>query len=161
MDKNGIIKGKISVVDILVVLLIVAVVAGIAARYGSSITSAVKSDKQFEYVMKVENIRGYTVAALEKKGRITDKRSEKDMGEIIDVNVENAVQQSTTASGSISMTELPERYTCYVTIRARGKESADNYIMPDSTELSVGRNVELYSKYVKTSGTIASVKVVE
>lgn len=56
---------------------------------------------------------------------------------------------------------MPGRYTCYVTIRATGKESDDNYILEDSTELSVGRNVDLYSKYVKTSGDIKSVKVVE
>lgn len=161
MDKNGKIKGKVSIIDILVILLVIIVIIGIAARYGSRITDAVKSDKQFEYVLKVENVRQYTIDAIEKKGRVTDKKSEKDLGEIVDVKVENAVQQSTTASGEVTMTELPERYTCYVTIRAVGKESTDNYILEDSTELSVGRNIDLYSKYVKTSGDITSVKVVE
>ena len=99
--------------------------------------------------------------ALEKKGKVTDKKSEKDLGEIVDVQVENATLQSTTASGELKNPELPGRYTCYVTIRATGKESDDNYILEDSTELSVGRNVDLYSKYVKTSGDIKSVKVVE
>ena len=103
----------------------------------------------------------YTVDALEKKGKVTDKKSEKDLGEIVDVQVENATLQSTTASGELKNPELPGRYTCYVTIRATGKESDDNYILEDSTELSVGRNVDLYSKYVKTSGDIKSVKVVE
>ena len=65
------------------------------------------------------------------------------MGEIVDVQVENATLQSTTASGELKNPELPGRYTCYVTIRATGKESDDNYILEDSTELSVGRNVDL------------------
>ena len=150
MDKNGKIGGKVSIIDILVVVLVVAVIVGIVARYGSSVTGAVKSNKQFEYVLK-----------LEKKGKVTDKKSEKDLGEIVDVQVENATLQSTTASGELKNPELPGRYTCYVTIRATGKESDDNYILEDSTELSVGRNVDLYSKYVKTSGDIKSVKVVE
>lgn len=161
MDKNGKIKGKVSIVDILVILLVILVIVGIAARYGSKITDAVKSDKQFEYVLKIQGVRQYTVDALEKKGIVTDKKSEKSLGEIEDVRVEKAIQQSTTASGSVTMTELPDRYTCYVTIKATGKESDDNYILEDSTELSVGRNIELYSKYVKTSGDITSVKVVE
>lgn len=161
MDKNGNIKGKINIVDIAVILLIIVVIVGIAARYGNKITDSVKSDKQFEYVLKVENVRQYTVDAIKKKGNVTDKRSEKKLGEIIDVTVENATQQSTSASGAVTMTEVPDRYTCYVTIRAVGKESADNYILDDSTELSVGRNVDLYSKYVKTSGDITSVKVIE
>lgn len=161
MDKNGKIGGKVSIIDILVVILILAVIAGIALRYGSNVTSSVKSDEEFEYVLKVESVREYTVDALKKMGRITDKKSEKDLGEIVDVQVENSTLQSTTASGEIKNPELPERYTCLVTIQAKGKESDDNYILNDSTELSVGRNIELYSKYVKTSGDIKSVKVVE
>lgn len=161
MDKNGKIKGKVSIIDILVIILVVVVAAGIAARYGSSITTAVKSDKQFEYVLSVENVREYTVDALNKMGKVTDKKSEKDLGEIIDVRVENATQQSITASGEVKNPETPGRYTCFVTIRATGKESNDNYILSDSTELSVGRNVDLYTKYVKTSGDIKSVTVLD
>ncbi len=161
MDKNGKIAGKISIVDILVIFLIIVVAAGIAARYGSSITDSVKSEKQFEYVIKVEGVREYTVRALEKMGKITDKKSEKDLGEIIDVTTEPATMQSTTVNGEIVNAEVPERYACYVKIRAKGKESADNYILADSTELSVGGTTDLYSKYVKTSGTIKSVTVVE
>ncbi len=161
MDKNGKIKGKISIIDILVVVLLIVVIIGIAARYGSKITDSVMGDKQFEYVLRVENVREYTVNALEKKGRITDKKSEKNLGEITDVRVENATQQSTTASGELKISELPDRYTCFVTIVGEGKESDDNYILNDTTELSVGRNIDLYSKYVKTSGDIESVKVLK
>lgn len=161
MDKNGKIGGKISIVDILVVLLVIAVIAGIALRYGSRITDAVKSDRQFEYVLEVENVRQYTVDALQKKGKVTDKKSEKDLGEITDVKIEEASFQSTTASGEIKKSKLPERYTCLVTIKANGKESEDNYILADSTELSVGRNIDLYSKYVKTTGNIKSVRVAD
>lgn len=161
MDKNGKIGGKVSIIDILVIILIIVVIGGIAVRYGSGITTAVESDKQFEYVLKVENVRGYTVKALERKGNVTDKKSEKNLGEIVDVKVEDATLQSTTAEGKITNPKLPDRYTCYVTIRATGKESENNYILEDSTELSVGRNIDLYSKYVKTTGDIQSVKVVE
>lgn len=161
MDKNGKIKGKVSIIDILVILLVVLVVVGIAARYGSKVTTAVQSDKQFEYVLRIENVRQYTVTALEKMGYVTDKKSEKNLGEIVDVKVENATEQTVSAAGEVVKSDLPGRYTCFVTIQATGQESEDNYILADSTELSVGRNIELYSKYVKTSGDITSVKVVE
>ena len=161
MDKNGKIAGKISIIDILVIVLIIAVIVGIAARYGSKITAAVRSSEKFEYTMRIESVRKYTVDALERKGRITDKKSEKDLGNIVDVNYKPAKMQSTTANGRVVKPELPDRYTCYVTIQAVGRESDDNYVLDDSTELSVGRTVELYSKYVKTSGIIESVKVIE
>lgn len=161
LDKNGKIGGKISIIDIAVILLIIVVAAGITLRYGSKITAAVESDKLFEYEVRVSSVREYTVNALKKKGKITDKKSEKDLGEIVDVRTEDSLFQSTTASGKVIETTLPDRYTCYVTIQARGKESDDNYIMNDTTELSVGRSVDIFSKYVKTSGEILSVKVIE
>ena len=160
MDKNGRIAGKVSIIDILVIVLIIALIAGIAVRYGSKITSAVRSSEEFEYVLRIESVRDYTVKALERKGKVTDKKSEKDLGEIVDVRTENATIQTTTANGKILKSELPDRYTCFVTIRAVGRESDDNYILDDSTELSVGRNIDLYSKYVKTSGDIDSVEVI-
>lgn len=161
MDKNGKIAGKVSIIDILVIVLVIAVIAGIAVRYGSKITAAVRSNEKFEYTMRIESVRKYTIDALEKKGRTTDKKSEKDLGNIVDVRYEPAKLQSTTADGRVVKPELPDRYTCYVTIQALGRESDDNYILDDSTELSVGRSVELITKYVKTSGVIESVKVIE
>lgn len=161
MDKNGKIGGKISIIDILAVILIIVVIAGIWARYGSKITTAVRSSETFEYTLRVENVRKYTIDALEKRGRVTDKKSEKNLGEIVDVRYEQATQQSTTANGQVVMPAVPDRYTCFVTIQAVGRESDDNYILDDSTELSVGRTIDLYSKYVKTSGTIESVKVID
>ncbi len=157
MDKNGNIKGKFNVIDILVIVLLVVVVAGIAVRYGSSVTTAVKSSEEFEYVVKVESVRDFTINALEKKGKVTDKNSTLDLGEIVDVKVEPTEYQSTTADGRIIFAQQPDRYTAYVTIRTQGKESDNSYITADSNELSVGRTTEIFSKYVHTSGMIMSV----
>lgn len=158
LDKNGKIGGKVSIIDLVVLLLVIVVAAGIAFRYGSSATTAVQSSEKFECVLKVTNVRQFTVDALNKKGVITDKNSEKVLGEIKNIEVEEAQFQSTTADGKIVESVLPDRYTCYVTIEASGKESEDGYIMDDSNELSVGRNMDIYSKYVKTSGEIKSVE---
>lgn len=161
LDKNGKIGGKVSIIDILILLVVVVVAAGICMRYGSRVTSSVKSSEKFEYVLKIEGVRQYTVDALNKKGAVTDKRSEKNMGEITDVRVENATKESVTADGLVTYAEVPDYYTCYVTVNAHGKESADNYVLDDTTELSVGRIVDFYSKYVESSGVIMSVHVVE
>ena len=64
-------------------MLVVAVIVGIVARYGSSVTGAVKSNKQFEYVLKVESVRQYTVDALEKKGKVTDKSLKKTWAKLL------------------------------------------------------------------------------
>lgn len=160
MDKNGKIKGKFSVIDLFVIILVIAVIAGIAVRYGAKATTAVRSSELFECEIEVSNVREFTVKALEKGGVITDKKSEVEIGEIVGVKAEPADFESTTADGRIIETILPDRYNCMVTIRAKGKVSDDAYIMDDSNELSVGRNIDIFSKYVKTSGDIKSVKMI-
>ena len=161
LDKNGKIGGKISIIDIAVILIIAIVAVGIFARYGSRVTTAVQSQEEFQYVLKIEGVRQYTVDALNKKGAVTDKKTEKNLGEIVDVRVEGATRESVTADGVVTYAPLPDYYTCYVTIDAHGKESDENYVLDDTTELSVGRIVDLYSKYVKTSGMLMSVEVID
>ena len=160
LDKNGKIGGKVSIVDIAAIVLVIAVIAGICVRYGSHLTTAIKSNETFEYVIKVQNVRTYTAEALKKGGNITDKHSDKVLGKIKDVQIEDAHETKETADGKIIEAYLPERTTCYVTIEAQGKESDNVYIMADSTELSVGKHVDLYSQYCKTSGVIKEVKKV-
>lgn len=158
MNKDGKINGKLNIIDLFAILLVIAVVVGIVVRFGSSVTTAVKSSEDFEYVVKVESVREFTVDALEKKGKLSDKNATVDLGEIIDVKSEPASFLSERADGAMVYAVQPNRYTAFVTIRTKGKESDNSYIMADSNELSVGRTTEIRSKYVNTTGSIVSVK---
>lgn len=161
MDKQGKIKGKFNIIDILVILLIFAMVIGIAVRFRSSVTTAVKSDVELEYVVKIESIRECSINALKKMGKVTNKKSEMDLGEVVNVEYEPTKCQSTTADGRIVFAEQPERYTAYVTVRTKGKESDNSYILEDSNELSVGGVAQIFTKYIDTTGNVLSIKKIE
>lgn len=164
MNKDGKIKGKFNIIDLLVILLIIAVIAGIAVRYGSSVTKAVKSDEEFEYTIRIESVRQFTVDALQEtmdtESHLTDKKSTIDLGIITDIKSEDTKLLAEKADGTMVYAPQEDRKTAYVTIRTRGKESDNSYITADSNELSVGRHTEIFSKYVHTSGLITSVKKV-
>lgn len=161
MNKDGKIKGKFNVIDLLVIILVIAVIGGIFWRFGSSITTAVRSEEEFVYKIQVEGVKSYTVDALKKGGKVTDKNSNIDLGEILDVTVEPAKKQEECADGRIVNALQPERYTATVTVKTHGKESDNSYITADSNELSVGRKSDFYTKYVHTTGNIMSVEKVE
>lgn len=161
MNKDGKIKGKFNIIDLLAIILVIAVAVGIVVRFKSTVTTAVKSDEGFVYTVKVSGVKSYTVDALEKKGKVTDKKSELDLGEITDVVAEPASTQTERADGKIITAEQPERYDVTVTIKTRGKEAENSYITADSNELSVGRMTDIYTKYVHTSGKIMSVEKTE
>lgn len=160
MKKEGKIKGKFNLIDVLAIVLVAAVVVGIGVRFKSSVTTSVKSDEEFIYTVKVSGVKQYTVDALEKKGKVTDKKSEIDLGDIEDVAIAPAATQAERADGKIAKTEMPDRYDVTVTVKTYGKEGENSYITADSDELSVGRTIDIYTKYVHTSGKIMSVEKV-
>ena len=157
MNKDGKIKGKFNIIDVLAIILVIVAVAGIVIRFGSKITDSVKSDATFVYTVNVSGVRDYTIDALQKKGKVTNKKSNMDVGEIIDVVVEPSETQSERADGKLVYSELPDRYDATITIKARGQEAANSYITADSEDLSVGRVIDIYTKYVHTSGKVMSV----
>ncbi len=161
MDKNGKLFGKLSIIDLGFILIVIAVVIGAYMRFSSGAGKIVTTPTTFEYVIKVSNVRQFTVDALSKKGQITDKKYEKVLGEITDVRIEDAHMESVRADGEVVDTILPERYTCYVTVRSDGKEGENGYFNAQNDEISIGRSMALYTKYVATSGGIESIDIVE
>ena len=153
-------RRKINAIDIAVILLVIVAIVGFAVRFSSSATDSVTSDIKFRYVMRIDSVRSFTVDALEKKGVVTDEDSVINVGEIIDVVVEDNTVAATLMNGSVVSALVPERYTCYVTIEAMGRESEGKYILDDTTELAVGRTTDLVSKFVHTSGTIESIEII-
>ena len=154
-------RKKINAIDIAVVLLVIIAIVGFAVRFKSSATDSVTSDIKFRYVMKIDNVRSFTVDALEKKGVVTDEDSVINVGEIVDIIVEDNTTAAPLTDGSVVSAHIPERYTCYVTIEAMGRESEGKYILDDTTELAVGRTTDLISKFVHTSGTIESIEIID
>lgn len=126
MNKDGKIKGKFNIIDVLAILLVIVAIAGIAIRFGSKITDSVKSDATFVYTVNVSGVRDYTIDALQKKGKVTNKKSNMDVGEIIDVVVEPSETQSERADGKLVYSELPDRYDATITIKARGQEATNS-----------------------------------
>jgi hypothetical protein len=161
LDKNGKLFGKISIVDIAVILVVLAVIVGVFVRFAGSAGKAVTKPTKIEYVVKIENIRKSSVEALEKKGIVTDKKSETAIGEITNVEVQNVISTTPAANGKIVSATVPERYTALVTVEADGKEGESGYFDAQNNDISVGHTASFYTKYVATTGTIQSINQIK
>lgn len=161
IDKNGKLFGKISIIDICFILALIAVAFGAYMRFSSGAGKIVTTPTKFEYVVKISNVREFTVNALEKKGLITDKKYETILGEIVDIKVEDTEMESVTSDGEIVDTILPERYTCYVTIQSDGKEGEKGYFNKINDEISIGKGFNIFTKYVSTTGSIESIDIIK
>ncbi|MBQ3038253.1 MAG: DUF4330 family protein [Clostridia bacterium] len=161
MDKNGKLFNKINIIDFCVILLIIVFIIGIGIRLMGSTSEDIKTPKTFEYTVEVSNIRGYSVDALKKLGNITDSSGDIILGEIISVEDKPYITELNTLNGEIIESVIPEKYSCLVKIQTTGNESDEFYFDPNDTELSVGKSVNIITKYVNTSGLIKALRIVE
>lgn len=159
MNKNGKLFGKISIIDIIVVVCIVVLAFGLYSHFTSSSDAVTSSSKtKVEFVYKVKSVRDFTVDALKKGGPMYDKETKEYMGEIIGVTADIARMEIGLIDGSYKEVEVPEKYDVYVTVQVDGKANSLGFYTNENRFIGSGSTVVAWSKYALTEGEIVDMK---
>lgn len=158
INKDGKLFGKISIIDILVVLLIAVAALGVYSRFFVGNEKVETASSHIEYTLKISGVREGTFDALKTfKGPLYDTTTKEYLGEIIDVTAKNAVSSVDTANGLIKETTLPDRFDVIATVRVDGKINSSGYYTATNQVIAAGGTLTFTSKAAKTSGTIVDV----
>jgi len=124
LDEKGKLFGKISIIDIGVLLLIAVLMGGVYYKFFmvDKNQNAAKFDT-IEYKILVEEVRQQSVDAIEIGANIYDVKTDSPMGKIVDKEVLPATDQLTKADGTMVIAEKPERFNVIVTIQVPGVET--------------------------------------
>jgi len=160
MDKNGKIFGKINIIDLAAILIVILAIVGITIRFTSIAAENVNQKAHFSYVVEIEDIRTYSVNALNKMGKATDKQGN-IIGEITNVESDKMKTQLVNDNGEPVKAFKPGRYVARVTLESEGKDTDNGYYVGENTELSVGSSITMYTKYSNCSGKIIKVEKIE
>lgn len=155
--KDGKLFGKINIIDLLIVVILIAAVIGFVGRLAFSSSNNISGSDEFQFVVRVDGIREYTVRGLERGGDVFAEKSDVKVGEISDVKVEPMKAEAVTIDGQRKFIERPGRYTAYVTIKAKGNVVNGGYYNADRKDIGAGREYIINSKYVSTKGDTLSV----
>ncbi len=161
INKDGKLFGKISIVDIAVVLIIVILGFGIYAKFAGQSGAVVSSSEKIECTFLIKNVRSYTVDALEKKGGMYDKVSKEFIGDITKVEVEDGLYQVNMADGSFEQIVPEDRYNVYVTVEFSGKISDNGYYTAANKYLGAGTSAGITTKYAECESTVYSINKAE
>ena len=161
INKDGKLFGKISIVDIAVILIIVILAVGIYVRFGSNAVSEVVSGEKIECTFIVKNVRSYTAEALKKGGPLYDKTSKEYIGEITNVEITDGKYQVNMADGTFKAAVPDERYNVYVTVEFTGKTSDTGHYTAANKYLAAGTSVILNTKYAQCESDVYSINVKE
>ncbi|MBQ4145424.1 MAG: DUF4330 domain-containing protein [Clostridia bacterium] len=156
--KDGKLFGKISIIDILAIVAVVVLALGVYLRFSGQEKVQVSSGEPLECVMKVENIREYTVEALKKGGAVFDKDSKEYIGEITGVTSEQGTTSLLMNDGTYREVPTENRYNAYVTIAFSGKVSDNGYYTNTNQQIAVGSGINLNAKFAQCESKVYSVK---
>lgn len=157
IDEKGRIGGKVSIVDLFVILLVAACVAAVGLKMKKS-ESVSGGNKTIVYEILIENVRDASVNAIKSNtAGIIDAESKKEIGDIADIDVNPARVLVQTNDGGFDIAEYDNRYDVTLTIESKGTETNDAYYTSSGKQISAGEMLNINNGYVQSYGEIISV----
>lgn len=159
LDEKGRLFGRISVIDIGVLLLIIALLGGVYYKFFmvDKNQNAAKFDT-LEYKILVEEIRQQSVDAIEIGANIYDVKTDTPMGKIVNKEVLPATEQLIKADGTVVIAEKPGKFNVVVTIQVPGVETRYHYRANGRIDLNRGSEQVMDTRMIVLETKIIDVK---
>lgn len=155
IDKNGKLFHKVSVVDILIILVILLCIAGAFIRFSGLLGDNKATPVQIEYVLKVNQVRDKGADALMKKGELYSSLSDEAyMGTIVNVEKNVNDDYSVLVDGSIVKTSATDRYDVLITVQVDGRQTGTALYTKNGKRIEVGS-----LEYIATNGFLLKLKL--
>jgi hypothetical protein len=120
-DKKGKLFGKISIVDILIVVIIIAVIGGVYYKFGKSgtVTAFTKTDKiQMSFVS--ESIPNYIVNSIKVGDVAKDRVQNVVVGKVVNIAIGADKQVEPNSEGVVVMSSRPDYCSVTITVEGQG-----------------------------------------
>lgn len=155
LDEKGRLFGKISIIDLLVIVVIVGVVAWFGySMFGKNLRTEVSQrEEETEIVVVASGMRPTTAEAIAKGGKIFEFKTGACVGEVVGVETEPTVVWLLEGDGRWVQTQSDDKVDAFVTIRGTAR-IGENVITMNGVEIRVGGSIGLKTKFATFQGYI-------
>lgn len=159
LDKNGRLFGKISFIDIVVIIVVVLLAAGIYMRFFSLQTTAAvgQPSEPIGYTLKISAVRQYTVDAITVGDRIFDENGSENLGTITAIEVKDAYQWGPTADGTAKYGAVEGKYDIFLTVDGDGVIADGRYYVGRVVQLGASQTDDFTTKYCTFTGKVLEI----
>lgn len=151
IDKQGRLFGKLSIIDLLVILIVVVLAAAFyLKRNVKEHTSPVTPTTSITYEIKIPGVRDEILSEFQVGDQVydTDNDSGNAIGTIREIRVEPYRLNATLTDGSYTVGEVEGRNDVYLTLEGSGLISGGRYYVNRTYEINVNSYRNIYTKYV-------------
>ena len=150
IDGSGRLFGRVSVIDIFVV--IVAAVLVIAAYAKFNVLDnplTVTGTVEVTYTVRIPAVRMTTADLMHVGDRMYSIETGANVGTIKNIEVTDAYEVDSLVDGSFAEARIEERYDVLLTVAAQCSHSNGRYYADRSYELNANSENRMYTKYVE------------
>lgn len=170
LDNKGRLFGKVSIVDLLVVVIIAVMLVGAFTAYqkihSKSILTENKSLVQnntldtLEVTMRLKEVRQVSMDAIHVGDEVYMKDTGKYLGEIIRVSSEPAKRLIYDLEGKAINAEVPERLDVILQVRVPGKRLENGFYTADNIHLVYDSAMEIVTPSIQTTPSIETITII-
>ncbi|MGI6776488.1 MAG: DUF4330 domain-containing protein [Acetivibrionales bacterium] len=145
VNKKGRLFGKVNVIDLFVMLVIIAVIAGVGYTYINRNKEASFSrnleDIQVEFYQ--EEVNDFTAKSIKIGDPVRESVQNASFGRVTDIKIEEAVSWIKTGDGKNISAPKPGYSSVYITMEAKGIIGS-NGVTIDNSVYRIGQTMVLY-----------------
>jgi len=148
IDNQGRIKGRVSIVDIFIVLLLVALVAVFVYRQATPhIEAILRPDDEILVTFEVNRMRSVIAEDAVVVGEyVFRQHNRQPLGRIISVYNHPATDIMQLPNGTAINAVMEDRYALHITIAATGNVSESGFLVNGNDNISPGAEVVLINR---------------
>lgn len=161
IDKNGKLFGKISIIDIFVLLVVLGILLAAVYRFSPGNILGGIEGKNISYTVKIEGVRSFTYKAYEDGIGMPcfDKKTGQNIGTLKSVRQEPYLDDAVMSDGTSVLAEKPNHIVVYADIQASGSQTQTAYFANGTYEIKVGSEINLNTKYTDSIGKVYDVSI--
>lgn len=168
IDEKGKLFGKVSIIDIAVILLVViSIIGGIVvyrnieqgkiAPSDSALLSHSGALGEAFVEFELSNVRDVTKDAISVGDFIYSAETDKFIGEITKIASKPFKESLTGTDGTMIFAEVPEKYSLTLTVKVAGSQSEKGFFSAENIHFAVGDTMPIKTEVIETSPTIKKV----
>ncbi|MFV0502964.1 MAG: DUF4330 family protein [Lachnospirales bacterium] len=148
LDKKGRLFGKVSIVDLAIIILLIVLIIGVAIRFSSK-GETITSNDDFKIVFEIDKVRQYTVDAIKVGDDIYEQHGN-ILGTVSNIEIEPGYDVMTKDNGTALYAPVEDRYRLIVTMDSSGNVNEFGYFANGNRQISTGSDLAIQSQYIHT-----------
>jgi len=160
IDRNGRLFGKVSILDVLAVLLVIVLAAALSFKEEQTHTGASDTLTPITFQVTAMGLRDYVGDAIQVGDPFydQDRASGGPLGTITAVEILPGTKQAELNDGSLAIVPAEGCVNAVITVEGQGVLSGDRYLINRIYELGVNASRSFYTPYALFVGSVTDIQ---